>query len=498
MTKDGPLSRDREIPIPVWDNIPRSNDQGEFAIDRMQPGKVAIYAIQSDGKASETVYADLTTDKPVEANLVIDQSKPLPETPDFLLKAPQETPSTPIYENSPIPSAPQTAPSIPDSSIPRTNRPPVKLPPEQAATTPSLNLIEDANRPTREQLRYDGKSFEEWKNILHTEIKTERIAEAIKVITIFGSRGYEKTAVAEIADVLRRAPQTHVLRASMEFSQVMSSSAIALHLLGPAAIPELVTMLNSKDPHETITALELLSPPAEDPWNWPDSLPHPSTDGMSIGRIYENAGVVNGGVLGKGNAELLATLKSLLKHPNPEIRARVLPAAVGCQWSAAETREILSSILQDPDPAVWFSAMGMVNRPTPLKYPREALKVSYRKLKESGTIQSDPVRRNLYLRSILSDLSNKPPEETIQYIPDILDDLKATPIYRETAYSHLMELGIPASSEKALAFRDAVRKAAAELPSDQKTRVEETLNALDPEIDHRIKEAEERKTPSKS
>lgn len=72
--KDGPLSREREIAIPVWDNIPRSNETGEFTLERMQPGQVAIYAIQRDGKTSETVYAELNPDKPVEVNLVVKSS----------------------------------------------------------------------------------------------------------------------------------------------------------------------------------------------------------------------------------------------------------------------------------------------------------------------------------------------------------------------------------------------------------------------------------------
>ncbi|MCA9095692.1 MAG: hypothetical protein KDA68_19565, partial [Planctomycetaceae bacterium] len=409
LTKDGPLSRDREIPIPVWDNIPRSNDQGEFAIDRMQPGKVAIYAIQSDGKASETVYADLTTDKPVEANLVIDQSKPLPETPKFFQKIADEDLPKGTFANSPIPFAPQTVPSLPDSSIPRTMRPPAKLPPEQAGTTPSVNHAADSNRPTREQLRYDGKSFEEWKNILHTEIKTERIAEAIKVMTIFGSRGYEKEVLDEIVTLLKGTPRTYALRKSMFYSDIFAKSVFALRSFGEASVPNLIALLSSNDERHAVVALEVLGTRTQFVRYWKDSLPLPSTDWSAEKDSESGQGDYLGSPAWKNNAELIATLKSLLKHKSPEIRGRVLPAAVGCEFPESDLREILSAVLLDPEPAVWFSAMGFVLHPHD-RYLLESLMESYKKLKEQGTFQADPVRRNLYLRTILVNLSNNPPE----------------------------------------------------------------------------------------
>jgi hypothetical protein len=52
-------------------------------------------------------------------------------------------------------------------------------------------------------LRYDGKSFDEWKNEWETELKPERRAEAINAFAAFGANGYGKEAAATIVEVMR-------------------------------------------------------------------------------------------------------------------------------------------------------------------------------------------------------------------------------------------------------------------------------------------------------
>ena len=52
-------------------------------------------------------------------------------------------------------------------------------------------------------LRYDGKSFEEWKNEWKTELKPERRAEAINAFAAFGANGYGEEAAEAILEVMR-------------------------------------------------------------------------------------------------------------------------------------------------------------------------------------------------------------------------------------------------------------------------------------------------------
>ena len=55
-------------------------------------------------------------------------------------------------------------------------------------------------------LRYDGKSFGEWRKELETELKADRQVEAIKAFAAFGSRGYGKEATEVILNVMRKIP----------------------------------------------------------------------------------------------------------------------------------------------------------------------------------------------------------------------------------------------------------------------------------------------------
>ncbi len=50
-------------------------------------------------------------------------------------------------------------------------------------------------------LRYDGKPFEEWRNVWKTELSTEKRIEAVKALAAFGRAGYGPEAAAAILDV---------------------------------------------------------------------------------------------------------------------------------------------------------------------------------------------------------------------------------------------------------------------------------------------------------
>lgn len=378
-------------------------------------------------------------------------------------------------------------------------KPPVTTPAVKKSPLIHLELTGDSVRVLPEQLRYDGKSFGEWVEVLRTEIKTERIAEAIEVMLYFGSKGYQSEAASEVVAAMRRISPVQEIRERTSSAMILSKALITLNLLGKDSVPYLAEILRDQDDSQVIIGLEFLSRVSTETHNWPDKLPEPTSAWQVVPPSFgENQELLVRFPPWWFSPEIGKELALLLNHPNPEIRARLTPVALRCH-TGDELPEVLNESLTDLAPAVWFNSLVFLETYKSLfQVSPNEIRDIFKKLKAEGKFQGDPIRRNLYLKTILKNLSENPTEDTTQYLPDILDDLKATPIDKETAYWHLIELGIPASSEKALAFRDAVRKAATDLPPDQKTRVEETLNALDPEIHRGIKQAEDQKTPKKS
>jgi hypothetical protein len=55
----------------------------------------------------------------------------------------------------------------------------------------------------REDLRYDGKSFEQWQRCARTELKPERCVEALEALTVLGTNGYGREAAETIMAVVK-------------------------------------------------------------------------------------------------------------------------------------------------------------------------------------------------------------------------------------------------------------------------------------------------------
>jgi hypothetical protein len=66
-----------------------------------------------------------------------------------------------------------------------------------------MREIKRKGSPPRTALRYDGRSFQQWKAELTTELMPERRAEAIRAFTAFAAHGYGKEATQAIVEVMR-------------------------------------------------------------------------------------------------------------------------------------------------------------------------------------------------------------------------------------------------------------------------------------------------------
>src|SRR5205823_4782110 len=99
----------------------------------------------------------------------------------------------------------------------------------------------DSARPAKEALRYDGKSFDEWRTTLLTELKPERRCEAIKALATFGVNGYGPEAAAAIVEAVRGNKPS----GDEDDEKVPAAAEIALVKIGIAAVPALADALQS-------------------------------------------------------------------------------------------------------------------------------------------------------------------------------------------------------------------------------------------------------------
>ncbi len=76
---------------------------------------------------------------------------------------------------------------------------------DTTAAQPTKTLQTNTSPPSastdKSALRYDGKTFDEWRNEWRTELSTEKRLEAVKALAAFGANGYGREAAAEILDI---------------------------------------------------------------------------------------------------------------------------------------------------------------------------------------------------------------------------------------------------------------------------------------------------------
>jgi HEAT repeat protein len=93
-----------------------------------------------------------------------------------------------------IPRPPVAAIAVPSTETPAF--------PANPYAAPAAPLAASPNTPSdKSNLRYDGRTFEEWRDLWRNELSTERRTEAVKALAAFGRAGYGPEATAAILDV---------------------------------------------------------------------------------------------------------------------------------------------------------------------------------------------------------------------------------------------------------------------------------------------------------
>lgn len=114
--------------------------------------------------------------------------------------------------------------------------------PAPFATTASPGSTAVAlDEPSRDELRYDGRSFRQWRRELMTELNPSRRAEAMRAFSAFGRNGYTREAVGAILDASRQMRRPTKNTPWEEPADLFREAAlVALMDLKPAAVVEVV------------------------------------------------------------------------------------------------------------------------------------------------------------------------------------------------------------------------------------------------------------------
>jgi RNA polymerase sigma factor (sigma-70 family) len=130
------------------------------------------------------------------------------------------------------------------------DRPAAGAPPGVAARPEQAPV--GKNDPRKEKLRYDGKTFEYWRDFLSDELKPERRVEAMRAMGAFGASAYPKEASTVILKLMReyRGQDIYMGLVHTDWSpdqKVIHEAAMALAKIGPAAAPVMLEDLSSED-----------------------------------------------------------------------------------------------------------------------------------------------------------------------------------------------------------------------------------------------------------
>lgn len=174
----------------------------------------------------------------------------------------------------------------------------------------------------REDLRYDGKSFEQWCRVLLAELKPARRAEALEALEAFAARGYAVEAVATAIETLKDCADVEI---DLGVARIIAAA-------GTSAQPVLLRALKGRKRSQRLFALRLLTLPSDLPRAF--ALPalaelvrDKDADSRNLALallvdLYPEKGV-------------LATLTRSLKEGNAEVRSSVVATIVRhCSWEA--------------------------------------------------------------------------------------------------------------------------------------------------------------------
>jgi len=212
----------------------------------------------------------------------------------------------------------------------------------------------------KEKLRYAERSFDEWRQVLATDLDLETRKKAIEALGALGAGGYGEEAVSEIVEALKPGD-------SQTVAQAASS---ALGKIGPPAVPALVRLLKDERPLVRGSAADALSrfyTPAKAKSALPavPALVEATRDEDTAVRSQacQALGTIMARVQTPQAVKLVVpALSNALKDDVAEVRVSAARALGGIGPSAAPAVPALIAAIEASRPTGWQTGPGGVTR----------------------------------------------------------------------------------------------------------------------------------------
>jgi HEAT repeat protein len=251
--------------------------------------------------------------------------------------------------------------------------------PENAANNAGEGAkpAEEIRPPAREKLRYAGKSFDDWRSVLLTDLEPATRARALIAMGEFGANGYGREAVLAIVEAMRRCD---LARNDQDALTVLEAGVRAVAKIGADALPIVVGELKKGKKNGRLFALQILAQRVFDD-GAEAAIPavvealkdaDPDVRKWAIGTLSS---------LDAGSR--VTALADLVKDKNIGVRARALEALISLGPNArAATPKLLEAAIKDAADQCRIQALSALKAIGPdaktiLPTLREALKDKY-------------------------------------------------------------------------------------------------------------------------
>ncbi|MGH7171856.1 MAG: HEAT repeat domain-containing protein [Gemmataceae bacterium] len=319
----------------------------------------------------------------------------------------------------------------------------------------------------REDLRYGGKDFHQWRRELVTELKPAIRIDGLTALRAFGCNGYGDEATQAILDMMRGYDPL-IENTSEEDAPVVQAGYKAIHKIGAAAVPALTAAVKNENRNVrrfAITSLGRLGRDAQAAI--PALLQALKKEDLLARRLATDAV----GMIGRGNKEVVAALIEALKDNTNDVRDAAASALGDLGESAKPAIPALLKALSDKDDGVRIMAIQSLQQ---IGAGAKAVPAVIRLLRdENGNVWQRAFRY----------LQNLKPEEAKEAIPALIAIVKTKDDPRiPKALAILKSMG-PKAKEAIPALNELLRREEElrSVRSDPHAFIMGVIKAIDPE-----------------
>jgi HEAT repeats len=192
-------------------------------------------------------------------------------------------------------------------------------------------------RIQKEELRYEGKSFEDWRNLLLTELQPKRKVQALQVIIVFSQQGFATEAMTALLEMARGyEPILALEEADCPIFSVEEAN-------------------NGNDQSSPRSILEAASKAVK--WIGPSAIPILREGLKDESRAVRLFAIITLGELKKGNSDAITDLLKILRGGDTVQRLAVLRALGQIETEDKRLSPALTTALKDKSEDVRITAL---------------------------------------------------------------------------------------------------------------------------------------------